>query len=82
MQDLRQLQVWQKAHPLSLKADALTGVFPKSESLIGKWDRHPACLRAGFQPASVADKNTGWKPAVGQAGSLSRYPAVSSQKGS
>ncbi len=33
MQDFRQLLVWQKAHQLCLKADALTGVFPKSEQL-------------------------------------------------
>ena len=31
MQDLRQLQVWQKAHQLSLRIYALTGAFPKSE---------------------------------------------------
>ncbi len=31
MQDLRQLPVWQKAHPPGLRTDALPGAFPKRE---------------------------------------------------
>ncbi len=60
------------------RAPGIDRIVP-AQSHFEKWDRHPAWLRAGFQSASVSSMTAGWKPAVGQAGSLSRYPALSSQ---